>query len=174
MKITEEIPQQNHNGVLSESHQVIWNSPISCTLAFQREKQNTLMQIKAHLSNMSLNDPSSKYLSGCLRNRKYENNKWMPTATKTKCWKLEANRTKASILETSINKRQEKWKTEAKLKTSNNWLCSLPRRRSLQKLNKLKANRAKDLMTFIATNKSANEVQSMVPFWKRRYSWRAT
>jgi len=38
IKITEEVPQQNHNGVLNESHQVIWNSPISCTLALQREK----------------------------------------------------------------------------------------------------------------------------------------
>lgn len=130
------------------------------------------MQVKAHLRSLSRAEPSAKYLSGCVIIRKNENRKWIATITNTMYLKLEAKSTKASILATSINRRQKKWSKDAQLNSSNNLLSSFPRRRYLMKVSRLKEKRAKDFAMFTATTISS-EVQSKPRFARRIYSCRA-
>jgi len=63
-----------------------------------------------------------------------------------------------------MKRRQVKWRKEAQLNRSNSLLLSLPRRRYLTKLSKLKEKRAKDFTMFIPTMISADEDQSKTSF----------
>ena len=125
-----------------------------------------------YIKHLKSQDHSAKYLSGCVIIRKNENRKWIATITNTMCLKLEAKSTKASILATSIHRRQKKWSKDAQLNSSNNLLSSFPRRRYLMKVSRLKEKRAKDLAMFTATMISS-EVHSKSRFARRIYSCRA-